>query len=80
MSYTRKDTEALEAQVERIRARRKGGFNRERLRTWLNALFLVVAIAGLVVYFMRPESHVAGLATIGVAMLFKVAEFIVRLM
>lgn len=79
MAYSKKDTEELEAQVARIRARREkaGGTGRERLRQVLNATFMAGAAVGVAVYF--AADHVAGLIIVAAAMVVKVAEFVVRL-
>lgn len=53
---------------------------REKLRTILNTLFLIIAVIGLIVYFCYPSHHIYGLSIIGVAMVLKVAEFFIRFM
>ncbi len=78
MAYTKEDTEALEEQVARIRAKRNGGFNRDKLRTILNTIFILGAIIGLAIYFLQPESRINGLYIIGASMIVKVIEFVVR--
>lgn len=79
MEYSKKDTEELEAQVARIRARRNGGFDNEKIRKVLNLIFLIGAGIGLAIYFAYPEKHVTGLCVIGASMFFKLGEFIMRL-
>lgn len=73
------EIEELEQQVARIRAKRSGGFSTDKLRTVLNAIFLIGALVGVVVYFALPARHVVGLCIVGAAMVFKLAEFVVRL-
>lgn len=81
MSNAKEELEALEAEVQRIRNRRRSGFGREKLRSILNTLFLILAGIGVVLYIYLPdEDHgrVPALALIGVAMFIKIMEFILR--
>ncbi len=81
MSNAKEELEALEAEVQRIRNKRKSGFNRDRLRAVLNTVFLILAGIGIVLYIYLPaEEHgrVPALALIGVAMFIKIMEFILR--
>ena len=71
---------SLEEQVERIRRKRARRYDFTKARPILNALFLILAAIGLVMYFFVGENHVPGLIVIAVGMLFKVIEFILRLL
>jgi len=70
-----KEELSLEEQVERIRRKRANRYDFTKI---LNTLFLILAVIGLVMYFVG-ENHVPGLIVIAVGMLFKVVEFILRL-
>jgi hypothetical protein len=70
----------LEEQVERIRRKRDRHFKNDKAQLVLNTLFLILAATGLALYFFGGENHTAALIVIGVGMLFKVAEFIMRLL
>ena len=72
--------EELEAEVQRIRAKRNRGINREKLRAILNILFLILAGVGLVLYFFVYEEgeRMPALYMIGAGMLLKIIEFVLR--
>lgn len=72
--------EELEAEVQRIRAKRNRGIDREKLRSLLNVLFLVGATVGLVLYFLvfKEGERMPALYVIGGAMLLKIIEFVLR--
>ena len=70
----------LEEQVERIRRKREHHFDNAKVRLALNTLFLVLAAIGLVMYFFGGEKHVPALIVIAIGMVFKVVEFILRLL
>ena len=70
---------SLEEQVERIRRNRAGQHDSTKVRMVLNALFLILAAIGLGMYFFGGDNHVPALIVIGIGMLFKVVEFILRL-
>ena len=70
---------SLEEQVERIRKKRAGQHDSTKARAVLNALFLILAAVGLVMYFLDEEKHVAAWIVIAVGMMLKVVEFILRL-
>ncbi len=75
-----KEDLTLEEQVERIRARRNGaGEWKDRARRILNNVFLILAVCGIATYFSSEEQHVNGLLLIGISMLFKIAEIIIRI-
>ena len=71
---------SLEEQVERIRKKRAGRYDSTKVRTILNTLFLILAAVGLVMYFFGGENHVPALIVIAVGMVFKVIEFVLRLL
>lgn len=75
-----KEDLSLEEQVERIRQKRNHNINNDKARMALNTLFLILAAIGLAMYFFGGENHVPALIVIGVGMLFKVVEFIMRLL
>ena len=82
-----KEELSLEEQVERIRRKRERHFDNAKVRLVLNTLFLVLAAIGLVMYFWNGEkqgstdvNHIPALIVIGVGMVFKVVEFILRLL
>lgn len=71
--------EELEAEVQRIREKRNRGINRDKLRVILNWAFLIIAAVGLVLYFTHDEGdRASAIWTIGIAMLFKILEFVLR--
>lgn len=67
-----------EEELERIRRKRRGTDDRQRLRQALNMIFLLLAAVGLALYFCSDNYHMAAIAIIGVGMLMKVGEFFVR--
>lgn len=71
---------SLEEQVERIRRKRAKQFDNTKLRIVFNILFLILAVVGLSMYFFGSENHVPALIVIAVGMVFKVIEFILRLL
>ena len=71
---------SLEEQVERIRRKRSRSFDSSKARLVLNTLFLIMAAIGLVLYFWNDEHHTAALIVIGIGMLFKIVEFVLRLL
>lgn len=76
-----KEDLSLEEQVERIRAKRNGsGEWKDRIRRILNNVFLILATCGLVTYFSSEENHVNGIILVGIGMLFKFAEIIIRIL
>ena len=50
------------------------------LRNNLNAIFMLTALIGVILYFALPEYHIIGLVVIGAGMLVKIAEFFIRFM
>lgn len=78
-SSTQSMLEEQEAELERIRKKRNGGLDKSKFRLILNILFLIIAAAGLVVYFVcEPGERTLGLYIIGAAMLVKIIEFVLR--
>lgn len=75
------ELEKLEAEVQRIREKKKKkGVDREKLRKVFNILFLVGAAVGLLLYFFHyePGERMPALYVIGASMLFKILEFVLR--
>lgn len=77
MMQTNRQTDR-QAELERIRRKRRRLGDHKGLRQALNMIFLLLAAVGLVLYFCSDNHHIAALAVIGVDMLFKVGEFFVR--
>jgi protein-S-isoprenylcysteine O-methyltransferase Ste14 len=71
---------SLEEQVERIRKKRAKQFDKTKIRVALNVLFLLLAAIGLAMYFFFDTNNVTALLVIAFGMLFKVVEFILRLL
>ena len=75
-----KEELSLEEQVERIRKKRAGRHDSTKVRAILNALFLVLAAIGLAMYFFGGKNHMPALVVIAIGMVFKVIEFVLRLL
>lgn len=75
----RQEELSLEEQVERIRKKRAGQRDNTNIRMVLNTLFLILAAIGLAMYFFGSENHVPALIVIAAGMVFKVVEFILRI-
>lgn len=73
-----KEELTLEQEVEHVRRKRARFTNHDKLRTILNTIFMLLAVVGLVIYFMFDEQHVLALGIIALGMLFKIFEFILR--
>ena len=71
---------SLEEQVERIRKKRARRFDDTKVRIVLNFLFLILAVVGLCMYFFGGENHMPALIVIAIGMMFKVIEFVLRLL
>ncbi|MDE5787176.1 MAG: hypothetical protein K2H79_01340 [Bacteroidaceae bacterium] len=80
MEDAEKMLEEQQRELERIRNRRNGKMNTEGLRKALNFMFLLLALAGLVLYFYFPDHHTYGWAVITLGMIAKLIEFFVRFM
>jgi hypothetical protein len=50
----------------------------DQIRKILNVIFLICAIAGLIIYFAYPDKRLVGMGTIGIGMFFKIIEFFLR--
>lgn len=74
-----KEELSLEEQVERIRKKRAKQYDNTKAKTILNTLFLILAAIGLAMYFFGGDNHVPSLIVIGVGMVLKVVEFILRI-
>lgn len=72
--------EELEAEVQRIRAKRNKGIDHDKLRKILNVLFLIGAAVGLILYFLvyKEGERMPALYVIGGAMILKIIEFVLR--
>lgn len=70
----------IEEALAQAHGKRKYNLSREQVRQVLNALFLIGAAVGIVVYFALPLYSVYGLCIIFVAMLLKMVEFFIRFM
>ncbi len=69
---------SYEEQLTRIRKKRLRQTDNARLRSILNAAFLLFAIIGLIIYFGDDSKHITGLVVIGIGMLIKIIEFFIR--
>ncbi|MBQ1974031.1 MAG: hypothetical protein II222_06840 [Paraprevotella sp.] len=70
----------IEEALAQAHGKHKYNLSREQVRQVLNALFLIGAAVGIVVYFALPLYSVYGLCIIFVAMLLKMVEFFIRFM
>lgn len=72
--------EEMEAELQRIRAKRDKGLNRKTIRLVLNVTFIVLALIGLAMYFfVYEEGHrMPALTVIISAMILKIIEFVIR--
>ena len=75
-----KEELSLEEQVERIHQKRNRHFDNTKTRKVLNTLFLIIATIGLVMYSFGGNNHIPALIVIAVGMVFKVMEFMLRLL
>ena len=74
----REEIERIIDEAAQNERNKKKSINTDTVRTWLNALFLIAAVVGLVLYFAWPEKHIVGMATVEGSMLLKVVEFMLR--
>lgn len=74
----REEIEKLIEEVSREAGGKRKGPSIDAVRKVLNVVFMLLAIVGLVFYFVYPENRVVGLGIIGVGMVFKVVEFFLR--
>ena len=49
------------------------------IRAFLNIVFMVLALVGVILYFVMP-SHGVAFCVIGVALVVKIVEFFIRFM
>lgn len=68
----------LEEQVERIRNKRNRNTNKNKIQKILNTVFLILATIGLVCYFYNDNNRLLGLSIIGISLIVKIFEFIIR--
>lgn len=57
-------------------SRRDRSSSTDDVRRWLNIVFLAIALAGIILYFVM--SHTIGIAVVSIAMIVKIIEFIIR--
>ena len=65
-------------ELERIRGKRDRHINTDAIRLVLNILFLLLALAGIIFYFFVPEQRILGWLLIGIGMILKIIEFLLR--
>ena len=68
-------------ELERIRAKRSKpllGIWKDNVRKGLNILFLVLAVAGLGIYYFLPAHKETGFMLALSGMIIKIVEFIIR--
>ena len=54
--------------------------NKDKIRNWLNIIFMVMAVGGVLLFLQRNEQqHTTGLYTILFAMLVKIVEISIRM-
>lgn len=73
----REEIEKLIEETAR-KERAKKGVSVEKVRSILNVVFMLCAVAGLILYFAWPDNRLAGMAVIGAGMGFKIIEFFLR--
>ncbi len=73
----REEIEKLIEETAR-KERAKKGVSVEKVRSILNVVFMLCAVAGLILYFAWPDNRLAGMAVIGAGMCFKIIEFFLR--
>lgn len=59
-------------------SKQKGNDWRPRVQRILNTVFLVLAAAGIVQYYLNDSDHGKALAIIAAAMSLKIVEFMIR--
>lgn len=81
MGSAKEELDALEAEVQRIRAKQNNGNRKDTIRKVLNYSFMIGAFIGVCLYFYLPDEdgqRIPALMIIGAAMFLKVMEFILR--
>ena len=54
--------------------------NKDRIRNWLNIIFMVGAVVGVIMYLQKSEqTHMRGLYLILIAMCVKITESAMRM-
>lgn len=74
----REEIEKLIEETARQERSKKKGISIEKVRNILNAIFMICAVAGVILYFAWPDNRITGMAVIGGAMCFKIIEFFLR--
>ena len=55
--------------------------SKDQIRNWLNIIFMVMALVGVILFMQKSESkHQLGLYIILIAMVIKIAESSLRMM
>ena len=55
--------------------------NKDKIRNWLNIIFMVLAVIGVILFLQKKEdTHMMGLYIILFAMVIKIAESSLRMM
>ncbi len=65
-------------ELERIRNKRGKNIDTTSIRKILNIVFLVLALIGVILYFFVPEQRSLGWLLIGIGMILKIIEFLLR--
>ncbi len=79
MGDVNKMLEEQQKELERIRAKRSKGIDTDKIRKYLNIIFLILAVIGFVLYFQKDYRD-TGIIIIVVGMVVKIAEFFIRFM
>ncbi len=69
--------EEQQRELERIRAKRRRGFDTRKVRKALNIIFLALAAVGFALYFKHGYRD-TGILVIVIGMVVKIIEFILR--
>ena len=55
--------------------------NKDKIRNWLNIIFMVLAVIGVILFLSQNEErHMTGLYIILISMVIKIAESSLRMM
>ena len=55
--------------------------NKDKIRNWLNIIFMVLAVMGVILFLSKNEErHMTGLYIILISMVIKIAESSLRMM
>lgn len=74
----REEIEKLIEETARNERSKRKGISIQTVRGILNVVFILCAVAGLILYFAWPDNRLTGMAVIGVGMCFKIIEFFLR--